>query len=139
VKKPSRWTVALLIPAAVGLVDGAYLTINSYFSKVPLVCPSIGPINCDLVTSSKFSVLFGIHVALLGFLFFAVMLGLGIWRPSFAAYVMLPLWLIGIIGVGYLVTAEVFFLHAICLYCTLAHVCTAVMGYPIIKLTLTEL
>ena len=138
-KKPSLWTAALLIPGSVGLVDATYLTINAFYQKVPLICPTQGIINCSLVTSSKYSEVFGIHVALLGFLWFAAMLGLAVLRPSFMVYALLPLWIVGIIMVGYLVSAEVFALHAICLYCTLAHVCTAVMGIPVIKLTLSDL
>lgn len=136
-EKLGRWSTALLILAAVGLADSAYLTINSLFSKVPLVCPTVGIINCGLVTSSKYAHVFGIPVALLGLLWFAAMFVLGIARPSFAVYVLLPLWIAGIVMVGYLVYAE-FLLHAICLYCTLAHICTALIGIPVVKLTLSD-
>ncbi len=138
-KKPGVWSAAMLVPAIVGFADSIYLTINVFYEKIPLYCPSSGVINCGLVTTSKYSHAFGIPVAVLGLLWFGVMLGLAITRPSFASYVMFPLWLAGIIVVGYLIGAEVFALHAICLYCTLAHVCTAVMGIPIIKLTLSDL
>jgi uncharacterized membrane protein len=40
--------------------------------------------------------------------------------------------------VGYLVYIELGILHAICIYCTLAHVCTALMGIPVLKMTLSE-
>jgi uncharacterized membrane protein len=131
-------TAALIALASVGLADSTYLTINSLFSKVQLVCPSVGIINCGLVTSSPYAHVFGIPVALLGLLWFAAILTLGLSKPSFRVYLLLPLWLAGIIMVGYLIYVEAFLLHAICLYCTLAHICTALIGIPVVKLTLAE-
>jgi len=138
VKKLGTQATALIVLASIGLVDSAYLTINSLFSKVPLVCPTVGVINCGLVTSSKYSHIFGTPVALLGLLWFAAIIVLGVSRPSFAVYLLLPLWLAAVIIVGYLVYVEVFLLHAICLYCTLAHICTALIGIPVTKMTLSQ-
>jgi len=137
VKQLGTWPVALLVLAAIGLADSAYLTIDS-FSKVALWCPTVGILDCGKVTQSPYSHPFGIPVALLGLLWFATMFGLGAWRPSFSVYLLLPLWLVGIIMVGYLVYVELGILHAICIYCTLAHVCTALMGIPVLKMTLSE-
>jgi uncharacterized membrane protein len=127
----------LLVLAAIGLADSAYLTIDS-FSKVSPWCPTVGILDCGKVTQSPYSHPFGIPVALLGLLWFAVMFGLGAWRPSFSGYLLLPLWLVGIIMVGYLVYVELGILHAICIYCTLAHVCTALLGIPVLKMALSE-
>jgi len=48
---------------------------------------------------------------------------------------MLPLWLASMMIVGYLISAELFTLHAICIYCTLAHACSILMGIPVVKLS----
>ncbi len=137
VKKRGPWTSMLLILVAVGLADAAYLAKDA-FAKVPPVCPTYGILQCGPVTSSTYSHPFGIPVALLGFFWFAVMFGLCILRPSFYLYVMLPFWLAGMITVGYLIYVELFLLDKICLYCTLAHICAALMGIPVLKLSFSE-
>lgn len=121
----------------IGIIDSIYLTVDS-FAKISPFCPAEGVIDCVKVTQSIYSHPYGIPVALLGLLWFTAMLGLGVLRLSFAPYLMLPLWLAGIIMVGYLIYVEVFLLHAICLYCTLAHTCTALMIIPIVRLTFSE-
>jgi uncharacterized membrane protein len=133
-----RQDAALLVLASVGLVDSAYLWISS-LAKTPPFCPTYGAIDCGAVTSSPFSHVFGVSVALLGLLWFAAMLGLAAWRPSFFPYLALPLWLVGMLTVGYLVYIEAFVLHAVCVYCTLAHVCNILMGVPVLRLTLSEI
>lgn len=135
--KAAQSRLMMVVLSLVGVADSTYLTIDS-FAKISPLCPTIGVINCEKVTQSPYSHPFGIPVALLGLLWFVAMLGLSVWRPSFAVYLMLPLWLAGIIMVGYLVCVEAFLLHAICLYCTLAHVCTALMVIPVVSLTLSE-
>ncbi len=127
----------MIVLSIVGVGDSVYLTIDS-FSKIAPFCPTGGVINCEKVTQSPYSHPYGIPVALLGLLWFATMLGLGTLRLSFAPYLMLPLWLAGIIMVGYLIYVEAFLLHAICLYCTLAHLCTALMVIPVVRLTFSE-
>jgi uncharacterized membrane protein len=89
-------------------------------------------INCQKVTTSAESSVFGIPVALLGLLFFAVMVPActgPAWRQGHPAIV----WgraLFALAGVGfvcYLVYAELFVLDAICLWCTAVHVITLML------------
>ena len=121
--------------SAVALVDAAYLLAESLDASVPLYCPSSGAFNCGLVTSCVYSRFAGVPVALLGALFFVAMLAVfAVDNPSLN-YVLMPAWAIGVIFVGYLVYAEVFALHAICLYCTIDHVFALLLGVPAVKLT----
>jgi uncharacterized membrane protein len=63
-----------LIPAFIlsflGFVDAAYLTIIHYRSQVPNCSIVKG---CEVVTTSQFSTLFGIPIAIFGALFFLVL------------------------------------------------------------------
>src|SRR5579862_3169634 len=85
---PSRWRpwAAFVISLAAFGVS-FYLTLAHFDrSAVPLVCSDKGFVNCALVTGSPQSMVFGIFpVALLGLIFYTVMLALNIpplWRSS---------------------------------------------------------
>ncbi len=110
-----RWTFASAALALVGLADSIYL----WSSKLgaPLIC---GVGNCDVVNASPYSALFGIPVAALGALGYAVLLALALW--SAREHGTAPEWLIdvrlliafgGVAFSAYLTAIEVFVLHAI--------------------------
>jgi uncharacterized membrane protein len=120
----------LLAMAGLGLTG--YLTVEHYTASATLACPGTGVVNCQKVTSSARSVAFGMPVALLGLLFFAAMLPLGLpaaWRSPRP----LPRWsragltLVGVAFVFYLVYTELFTLNAICLWCTAVHAVTVAL------------
>ena len=124
----------LLWPALVGVAlsllgfaVAGYLTYEHYTSSTSLTCPATGGIvNCLKVTTSQYSKIAGVPVAVLGLVFFAVMLVLQTpwaWRSRSR-----PLrtgrvaW--SLVGVGtavWLIYAELFRLDAICLWCTSVH------------------
>lgn len=125
---PPRWASPSAVLLSVGgLGVSAYLTVAHYTAGVTLACPDTGTINCEKVTTSPESVIFGIPVALLGVVFFAALLALNLppaWRRP---YPLLRLTRLGLAlsGVGfavYLIYTELFTVHAICLWCTAAHV-----------------
>jgi uncharacterized membrane protein len=130
------WRRIGLVLGAIGLADSLYLVVNSFDESVPLACPTTGVINCGTVTSSAYGKILGIPVAVLGFLWFVIMITLiFVNRPSYSI-LLVPLWVAGIAFTGYLIFVELSVLHAICLYCTLAHVTAIVLGAPAIKLAL---
>lgn len=131
-----NWPLILLLVSAAGLVDAAYLLSDVFYPTISYICPSAGLLDCVRVTQTAFSRIFGIPVALLAVLWFASFVVLAAWRPSFQEYVLLPLWISGLLFVVYLVGVEAFLVHAICLYCTVAHSLALLMGIPIAKLTL---
>jgi uncharacterized membrane protein len=109
-----------------GLADSVYLTLEHYSSKVTLACSDSGAINCAKVTTSKYSEVAGIPVALLGLIFFVVMTGLclpAVWRLPRLVPVRVVGAGVGMLSVFYLVWAELE-VGAICLYCTGVHVIT---------------
>ncbi|MGH9300648.1 MAG: vitamin K epoxide reductase family protein [Acidimicrobiales bacterium] len=119
-------TAAWLVSLA-GLAVATYLTIAHYDTHVHLACSSSGLINCEQVTTSPQSVIFGIPVAVLGLAYFTVMSVLNaplVWRraPARAGMVRLVLAMGGMGFVLYLVYAELVLINAICLWCTTTHV-----------------
>jgi uncharacterized membrane protein len=122
-----RWArLGSLVLALAGLAVSAYLTVEHYSSSTTLACPDTGVVNCVKVTTSSYSELAGVPVALLGLLFFVAMTVLctpAAWRAS-------SLWVgrarlagaaAGVVMVVYLVWAELFRIDAICLWCTVVH------------------
>ncbi len=134
IKADSRLAVILLCIG--GLSVSLYLVLEAFFSSIPLYCPAGGLFNCVAVTSSSYSRIFGIPVALMGFLWFALILAIAAARPASYGLILLPLWGIGMVFVGYLVYVELLILHAVCVYCTVAHVLGVLLGIPIMKLAL---
>ena len=134
----NKWRSVGLVLGLVGIIDGVYLAIESINPKIPLYCPSFGIVNCGTVTSSTFSRFAGVPVAFLGLGWFVVMVAVIAVNKPTLNYALIPLWLLGLVGVGYLVFIEQFALHAICPYCTLAHIMGLLMGAPAFKLALAE-
>ena len=123
-----RWLpLTTTILAVAGLAVSAYLTIEHYTAATTLACPETGVINCQKVTTSAQSAVFGIPVALLGLLYFVVMVPACL-APAWRARQPWIRWgraLSALVGVGfvfYLVYAELFVIRAICLWCTVMHV-----------------
>src|SRR5664279_5533890 len=65
--------VTSFVFALVGLAASTYLTIEHFNTAVTLACPESATINCAKVTSSAWSHIGPVPVALLGLIFFAVM------------------------------------------------------------------
>ena len=121
------WTGMILSLAGIGV--STYLTITHYTAKIVLACPDTGVINCAKVTTSSYSVIFGVPLALLGLLFFIGMFVAQMpwaWRnrTNLARRGRLAFSVSGIVMILYLIYVELFKLNAICLYCTSVHVLT---------------
>jgi uncharacterized membrane protein len=128
-----RWITATtggLSLLAVGLT--AYLTITHYTDPTALACPDTGIINCTAVTTSSWSVILGVPVALLGLLWALGMAGLNspwAWRSPlrWLDTARLSLSGAGAVMVLYLVYVELFRVDAICLWCTGVHLTTVAL------------
>ena len=137
--RPSARNIALLVCCVAGLGVSIYLTLTHYTKVVSLVCSNNGAINCEKVTTSPQSMVFGIPVAVLGLAFFISMLVLALprvyERPELGiARLRLASSIVGIGFVLYLLYCELFIIHAICLWCSGVHIltfivfCTVVTG-----------
>lgn len=110
-----------------GTAVATYLTIAHFTSPKVLACSSTGVVNCERVTTSAQSEVFGISVALLGLAWFLAMCGLfspWAWRSAIPWIRIARLVAVsaGMAFVLWLVYAELFVIRAICLWCTVVHV-----------------
>ncbi|HEX3840183.1 MAG TPA: vitamin K epoxide reductase family protein [Acidimicrobiales bacterium] len=129
-----RWQpIITLLLSLMGLGVSIYLTITHFDTHITLSCPAGGGIvNCEKVTTSPQSYVFGIPVATLGLAYFLPMIVLSLpkaWRSA-DRRVHLARLALSIVGVGmiiYLVIAELFIIKNICLWCTSVHVLTFVL------------
>ncbi len=114
------------MPAVVGLAASVYLTVEHFTSSSTFACPENATVNCQKVTTSSYSHLFGVPVALGGALYFVAMVALvspPAWRIAALQRVRLVAAGLGVVAVLYLVWAELLRIDAICLWCTVVHVC----------------
>lgn len=128
--------LATLVVSVLGLADSVYL-VYQHFSAAPTFagCSAKGAINCEAVTTSPWSYLFGSHllpVSVLGLAFFAFMIVVCSpwgWRAPWPAvhWARLGAAIVGVVMVLYLIWAELFRINAICLYCTGVHALTFIL------------
>ncbi len=133
-----RWAWPITLPLALlGLADSIYLTVAHFDTKVVLACSATSHINCEKVTQSAQSEIFGhIPVSLIGAIYFLI--GVAIctpWAWKRGNLLLDRIRLAGVtVGMGmvvYLVSVEAH-LHAICLYCTGIHVITFLLFITIL-------
>jgi uncharacterized membrane protein len=129
---PARGGIASLVIAILGLAVSIYLTVEHYTSSSLLACPESATINCQKVTTSSWSHVGPVPVAVLGVVFFAVMTVLclpRLWRIPQLVPLRVAGAVVGVVVALYLVWVELFRVDAICLWCTAAHVCSlALLG-----------
>ncbi len=137
----ARWAgggvpLATLIVSILGVADSTFL-VYQHFSAAPTFagCSDKGAVNCEAVTTSPWSYLFGSHllpVSVLGLAFFLFMIVLNSpwgWRAPWPAvhWIRLGAVIVGVVMVLYLIWAELFRINAICLYCTGVHLLTFIL------------
>lgn len=106
-------TVILLI---LGIIISGYLVIV-HFEPQALVCPTSGFIDCPYVLNSSYATVFGVPLAIIGFVWILIMLAIVLNRKNSAADTIYPIWiLLGIVGVAYSLSAQ-YMLKQICEYC----------------------
>ncbi|TWE12272.1 vitamin K epoxide reductase family protein [Rudaeicoccus suwonensis] len=136
--RPPRWLPPTsLVLSVLGAADAAYLTFEHYTGSTSLACSDKGTVDCTKVTTSQWSHFLGMPVALLGLIFFVVMVLLclpQVWRraPRVVDAVRLVGAAGGLVMVFYLVWAEFFKIHAICLWCTGVHILTFVLFFTLV-------
>jgi len=131
-RRTPGWTsAACAVLALLGLGVSVYLAVEHATNATTLACPETGTVNCMKVTTSSYATVMGIPVAYLGVAYYivvAIVVLARLGRPSrllrAAQLVLAPA---GLLFVFYLLWAEVFRLHAICLWCTGVHVITFVL------------
>jgi uncharacterized membrane protein len=134
VQQRRAWSqVFLLACSLAGAVIAIYLTAVHYSESVPLFCSGSGLVNCGLVLSSPYGVVFGtsIPTSVPGLVWCLIMATLAIvglraeprWlRPAQFIWA-----LVGLLTALYLVYVEIVRLHAICAWCSALHVLILLM------------
>lgn len=143
-----RWLVPASLGLSIaGLVAASYLTFEHFTAGATLACPETATFNCAKVTSSRYSEVAGVPVAVLGLLFFVAMTVLcspPAWRALGSTGRLLSLARVagvaaGVVSVVYLVWAELFGVGSLCLWCTGVHVITvALFGVVLLGSALAE-
>jgi len=106
--------VGLLVVTAAGIGVAAYLTYVHY-EPAALICTSGG--GCETVQQSKYAVLVGIPVAILGLAYWIAALVLIIWDSELARTLTAALAITGLAFAAYLVILQLFVIDAICVWC----------------------
>lgn len=124
--------VVSLVITLVGLAVSSYLTVQHYTAATTLACPDNTVINCAKVTSSSYSMVAGVPVALLGAIYFVGMALLCLpqaWRLRRLDVVRIAGTVAGVVSSLWFVWVELFRVNAICLWCTVVHISTlALLG-----------
>lgn len=113
-----KWAPVLPLLAFLGLADALYLTAHHYLG-FPLAC---GPLSgCGTVTSSVYSVIFGIPVALPGALYYLAMFFGFLFALEYRSLsyfrLVCKLSLCGLVASAWFLFVMAFLLHAWCTYC----------------------
>ena len=114
-RKLPNWP--LLGLALLGMALTGYLSYAAWFGEHPLYCGAGS--TCDLVQSSRWSVLLGLPIAFWGFLTYLVLAQVA-YRVKRAETHWQFAWIVSLSGLGvslYLTGVSVFALEATCIYC----------------------
>jgi uncharacterized membrane protein len=116
----SRVQLAAIGISVAGIAISIYLTLLHYAGVVP-ACVSSGPVNCEAVLSSPYSVVAGssIPTSALGIVWFAFCAAAWTRKPG---WILLGWSAVGLATVLYLIFIEIVVVGAVCLWCTAAHV-----------------
>ena len=133
-----KYVWALIIVAILGFLDASNLTVAHYL-KTPIPCGLVE--GCDVVTTSTYSEIAGVPVALLGALYYLAILILSIVSIEKAdrrllRYTSYLTWS-GFLASLYFVGIQLFVLKAICLWCmgsAITSTALFVLGLFVIKL-----
>ena len=120
--------IGLFLGLAIGgFVDATYLAAEHYMAAVP---PCFVTTGCDTVTTSQYSTIFGVSVALFGSLYYLLLIVLSVHiissnKYSLFKYIAHLTWA-GFLMSIYFTALQVFVIHAYCIYClTSATISTA--------------
>ncbi len=121
----------------VGVLISAYLAYTKLAHGEPF-CAGLG--SCAQVSSSPYSEVKGVPVAVLGMGFYAVLAGLGVLRirgvgGNWAPLALFGLSLGGVLYSAYLTYLELYVIRAVCLWCVAsAAVVIAILGLSLVGL-----
>lgn len=137
--KPSipKWVIiAFVVLSSIGFLDATYLTINHFQNTIPPCSLTEG---CEKVLTSSYATLSIIPVALMGAIYYLVILCSTIAyadkKYRWAELVILFLPTAGFLGSVFFVFLQIFIIKSICLYCMIS----ATVSTLLFLITLTQI
>jgi uncharacterized membrane protein len=106
--------IALLGVAVAGVAVAAYLTYVHY-EPAALICTKGG--GCETVQHSKYAVLAGVPVAVLGLVTWATVVALTIWNSELARTLTAAIAIVSVAFAAYLVVLQLWVIDATCVWC----------------------
>lgn len=100
-----------------GFIDASYLTYEHYSHYLPPCSTNILFVDCGKVLTSQYSLVFGIPLAAIGMVHYALVLLF--YRPK-TAYLLILETLIGFLASLYFIFLQLVVIKSICLYCMLS-------------------
>ncbi len=121
-----KYSPFLVLLSSLGFLDALFLSYEHFLGLIP---PCTTGFQCDLVTSSSYSVVFGIPVPYLGLLYYLVLFigSLLILENKHINKIIQLLFIlsgIGFLGSLYFTYIQAFVLNAWCLYCIFSTITT---------------
>jgi uncharacterized membrane protein len=125
---PNKLVWLFLAVSFLGFLDASYLTI-SHFTGADLNCSITN--GCAQVTSSEYSVVFGVPVSLMGVLYYLSVFILSflyfdIRRKEIFEFIR-PLTVAGFLSSAWFVYLQLFVIHAICQYCMASAITSTIL------------
>lgn len=113
---------SFIVLAVAGIIDAGYL-VKQHYRKKPLVCPLDH--NCDVVTESKWSTIFGIRNEILGLLYYLSLFAGILLLLFLPGLQLLPLLLLlatltGLLFSLFLTLIQIFVIKDYCFYCLIS-------------------
>ena len=117
-----KWLMwGLIIVSFIGFLDASYLTA-AHYAGFDLTCTILK--GCEEVTTSEYSVIFGVPVALLGVFYYLTVFLLSLiyfdTKNRFILKIIPPLTVAGLLASAGFVYLQLFVIKAICEYCMLS-------------------
>ncbi|OHA88401.1 MAG: hypothetical protein A2653_02435 [Candidatus Zambryskibacteria bacterium RIFCSPHIGHO2_01_FULL_43_25] len=123
-----RIIIFIIILAFIGFVDSLYLSANSILGITP---PCFITEGCDVVTTSKYSTILGIPMALVGAVYYLFLFLASLFILE-KRHMAVKQAIAAISGFGFvfslwLVYAQIFLIEAICTYCMISAITTTLI------------
>ena len=141
--KADKLRIWSLVIAGIGLLNAVYLIILKFTNNKGMCLQGIG--DCWSVNISRYSMIGGIPVAVLGAIgFLAIITFLlleskGSWLREQGVLINFGLTLIGVLFSAYLTYLEIAVIRAICPFCVLSAICMVVLfGLTLARITPTK-